>query len=120
MSLVADIKALGPLLVNAAQEVLDDWEQDVLGEDPDLGTGGPCDRVANAMADVISQAMPDAEIEDGGHDGDDHAYVLVTLGAEQAFVDIPSDVYETGGGYVWKKKPGVRLTEADIMVGRSQ
>lgn len=119
MSLVADILALRCRLVVAAQEVLDDWQQDENGLDPDLGTGGPCDRVANAIADVISETLPDVRIQDGGQDGDDHAYTVVSRGTEEVLVDIPAHVYETGSGYCWRKRPGVRIQEADIYVGKT-
>ena len=117
MSLRADLLALSPLFVNAAQEVLDDWHQDENGLDEWGSAGGVCDRVAYAIQDVISHMLPDVEAEDGGHDGDDHAYCIVRRGAEEVLVDIPAQVYETGGGYVWRKRPGVRIQETDVYVG---
>jgi hypothetical protein len=33
-------------------------------------------------------------------------------------VDIPPSVYETGGGYNWKKKDGIKFTPSDLVVHR--
>lgn len=107
---------LRPKLAEAAQAVIDAWEQDLNGFDEELGTGGACDRVADAMSLVISEALPDAVLDDGGQDGDDHAFLLVGLAGKVFIVDVPSEVYEVGGGYVWRKLPGARITAEDVLV----
>jgi hypothetical protein len=112
----AELLALRGRLAEAAQTVVDAWGQDEDGFDEELGTGGPCDRVADAMSGVLAEALPDAEVEDGGQDGDDHAFLLVTLGGERFIVDVPPRVYEVGGGYSWKKIPGARISEDDVVV----
>ncbi len=110
---------LAPLretLAQAAQSVVDEWEQDEEGIDEELGAGGVCDQVADAMSEVISSALPDAEVESGGHDGDDHAFLVVTLHLEQVIVDVPPGVYEVGGGYRWWKIKGAVITPADVVI----
>jgi hypothetical protein len=110
------LEALRPEMAAAAQTIYDDWEQDEEGEDCDLGTGGICDEIALALADVIGQAIPDAEVADGGQDGDDHAWIEVMRGRESYGVDIPAGVYERGGGYCWRRVPGVRFGADDVQI----
>jgi hypothetical protein len=31
-------------------------------------------------------------------------------------IDIPYEVYETGGGYTWKKIPDVEFSKSDIVI----
>ena len=97
-------------LATAAQTVYDDWLPE-----PD-NSGGICDAVADALRDVICERLPNATVEDGGHDGDDHAWLIVTINNERFSVDIPAHVYETGGGYNWKKIPDVKFNPADVLV----
>jgi hypothetical protein len=110
--------ALRPQLAVAAQEVLDEWVQDENGEDVELGTGGACDVVARAMGAVLASSLPNADVEDGGQDGDDHAFLLVNLDVGVFVVDIPPSVYERGAGYSWRKIPGVVVTPDDVVIER--
>jgi hypothetical protein len=112
MSLLDDLERLRPELAAAAQTVVDDW---VLDEDDDYGGGGVCDDVAQALSGVIS-SLPGVEVVDGGHDGDDHAWVVVYDDTEAFAVDVPPGVYETGGGYAWKKIEGAKVSPDDIVI----
>lgn len=103
-------------LAQAAQLVIDEWSQNEEGFDEDLGNGGICDLVSQAMADVIVGSMADVEIVDGGHDGDDHAWLIVVDANEAVGVDIPPGVYETGGGYSWKKIEDVEIEPTDVVL----
>lgn len=38
----SEVRAAAALLIRAAQAVLDGWEQDEEGLDPELGAGGAC------------------------------------------------------------------------------
>lgn len=112
-------QALGALrsqLASAAQAVYDGWTQDADGFDEEMGGGGICDQVANAMSGVIYTAVPDVEVTEGGQDGDDHAYLIVYNQSEAYEVDIPPGVYETGGGYNWRKVEGVVLGPQHVMI----
>jgi hypothetical protein len=108
----------------AAQKVYDDWEQDEEGVDPELGGGGICDGIAAAMTWVVySKLSPrmgfnDIQVIDGGQEGDDHAFIIVINpeAGDAAVVDIPPQVYESGGGYSWKKIPGVKMAPDDIII----
>jgi hypothetical protein len=114
--LLKELQALQGDMAEAAQKVYDDWEQDDGGEDEELGAGGICDQVADALSGVIGQGVEDAELFEGGQDGDDHAWVVVQRGDEAYGVDIPPGVYESGGGYNWKKKEGVIFEPGYIVI----
>ena len=111
--LLEHLQRLRPSLVAVAQRELDAWTPDEEGEDAELGQGGPCDRIAQAMAGVLAQAGIDTT--EGGHPGDDHAWLIAYTRTEAAGVDIPSSRYERGGGYAWTKIPGVVLQPQDVV-----
>lgn len=111
MTLKRHLESLKPQLAAAAQKVYDEWDED------DYGGGGICDDVSAAMSDVIANsASNDPDILDGGHEGDDHAWLIVRSGNEAYSVDIPSYVYERGGGYSWSKIPGVKIRPSDVEI----
>lgn len=111
------ITALSPQLISAAQEVLDDWQQDADGMDEEYGSGGACDAIMRAMQDTLSEHLPgEFELVDAGSPGDDHAWFFVVTPDKAYEIDIPPSVYETGGGYSWKKRPGVKLTVDDLVI----
>lgn len=97
---------LRPLLAQAAQQVYDEWEQDEEGLSDWYGGGGICDAIAEAWYGVIN-SKTSFNVMGGGQDGDDHNWIIVYNESEAFGVDIPPQVYETGGGYSWKKIPGV-------------
>jgi GNAT superfamily N-acetyltransferase/2'-5' RNA ligase len=104
-----------------AQKIYDAWDQNEAGEDPENGTGGICDEIAQAITGVVYDRVPiECSVTEGGQPGDDHAYVIVYMdnefGKEVYAVDIPHNVYETGGGYSWKKIPGVVFTPDHVEI----
>lgn len=103
-------------MAHAAQEVYDSWDQDESGDDPELGSGGICDRISAALASVVVEDIEDIEVHEGGQDGDDHSWLIVMNRVEAYSVDIPPRVYETGGGYSWKKILGVVFKPDDITI----
>ncbi len=107
--------SLRPQIAAAAQEVYNHWEQDVDGIDITLGSGGICDQVLEAMGGVVN-SIPGVDVTDGGQDGDDHAYLVAYSQTEAYGVDIPPGVYETGGGYNWKKIPDVVIDASDVII----
>lgn len=67
----SEVRAAAPRLIRAAQAVLDGWEQDEEGLDPELGAGGACQDVASAMAGALSEIDVEEVVEvytelDGG------------------------------------------------------
>jgi hypothetical protein len=115
MQLVDELYAIRDQIVIAAQKVYDDWTQDEEGLDEQFGGGGICDEVQRAIADVISSNI-DCELEDGGWEGDDHANLIVSRDNEQYLVDIPAQIYESGGGMSWQKLSDVVITTNDIII----
>lgn len=107
------LERLRPQLAAAGQRIYDQWEP----EDED-GEGGICDEVAREMAQVIASRVPGIEIEDGGWEGDDHAFLVVSRGSARYVVDIPARIYEVGGGYSWRKRKGVQISPDDVVIGR--
>ena len=103
-------------MARAAQKVYDEWEVDEDGLDDVYGGGGICDDIASAMGDVVSRALDDVTVVDGGQDGDDHAFIVVLTDTEAVAVDIPPSVYERGGGFSWEKIPGVRFDSGDVVL----
>lgn len=112
----ARLLALRPAIAKAAQAVVDAWEQDEDGMDDELGAGGVCGRVSEAISGVVYEKLEGVETTDGGQDGDDHAFPIVYDDKEAFAVDIPPGVYETGGGYRWKKRRGARITADDVVI----
>lgn len=113
--LIDRINSISAQIAGVAQGVYDDWEQDSEGFCEEHGYGGICDAIADAIGGWISSTMSGVEIVNGGQDGDDHAFIVVLTKKEAVLVDIPPYVYETGGGYCWKKKRGVVFTAGDVV-----
>jgi hypothetical protein len=109
------LEALRSQLAQAAQAVVDEWEQDEEGMDEELGGGGVCDRVSEAMQGVVADQLEGVEFTEGGQPGDDHAYFIVYDEDEAFAVDIPPSVYETGGGYSWKKRQDAQIEPSDVV-----
>ncbi len=109
--LMQKLVALRPQLAAAAQQVYDE-NVFVNNEDPEE-EHGICDEISEAMQGVIASSE-DVELHEGGQDGDDHAWIIVTSDREAYGVDIAPGVYETGGGYNWKLLPGIVFKPTDV------
>lgn len=127
ISLGQQLMNLRPQLAAAAQQVYNEWAQDESGYDEVLGEGGICQDIASAMADVISQNIPDAEVRTvDAQVGEQHVWCIAyrNYGDAENFegyhVDIPPGVYETGGGYSWKKIPNVLFDANDVLIIRAR
>ena len=102
-------------LAAAAQQAVDEWQPDEDGWDEELGAGGACDGVSRAMAEVLA-SVEGAEVVDGGQEGDDHAFNVIYDDKDAYAVDIPAGVYETGGGYSWRKIDGAAIGPEDVSI----
>jgi len=104
-------------LALSAQKVYDEWEQDENGYCDMLGEGGICQDIADAMADVLSnngiECTTVSQVS-----GEQHVYVVARTEDGVYNVDIPPYLYETGGGYCWKKIPDVEFDERYLVINR--
>lgn len=110
-----ELRRICPQLAAVAQKVYDDWK-----EEEDAG-GGICDSIADEMTTAVINLIPDVQVREGGHDGDDHAWIIVQREAtgESFGVDLPPSTYETGAGYQWKKLEGVVIRPSDVEIFRA-
>jgi transglutaminase-like putative cysteine protease len=104
-------------LVLSAQKVYDEWEQDENGYCDMLGEGGICQDIADAMADVLSNNGIECSTV-SQVSGEQHVYVVARTEDGVYNVDIPPYLYETGGGYCWKKIPDVEFDERYLVINR--
>lgn len=105
----------------AAQNIYDEWQQDEKTlDDEELGAGGICDQIAEAIGGIIATEIEDVELDveldEYGHEGDDHAAVTVSRDGESYVVDVPHNLYESGSGYVWHKIQNVRFNPEDVEI----
>jgi hypothetical protein len=117
MNLRQRLLALRPAIAQTAQKIVDEWQVDEEGFDPELGAGGICDRVADAIIETIYRQLDGVDAAPGAPEGEEHQWVVASDGETAAIIDIPPGVYETGGGYNWKKIEGARIEPGDVFVG---
>jgi hypothetical protein len=100
-------------LASAAQSVYDEWNQDEDGNDDELGMGGICDGIADALIDVLkSHGIYDVQTQYN----EPHTYVIGRFKEGIFTIDIPYSVYESGYLYTWKKKPAVKFEPSHIEI----
>lgn len=115
-----ELEALVPQLLQAAQAVYDEWD-----ENPDeYAGGGICHLIADAIAGVFGDKDITCNTQ-SAEQGDQHVWCNVLWRQENPDgdefitvyeVDIPPGVYETGGGYTWQKIPGVTFDRNDLII----
>jgi hypothetical protein len=108
--------SLRPKLAHAAQQEYDAWNQEDEDGDLEFGHGGICDAIASAISGAIVAHIEDIKIEEGGWDGDDHAYIIAFDKTEAYAIDIPHHVYEVGGGMSWHKIHNVEFEPDDVHI----
>ena|ERR1700753_1147649 len=116
---VAIVKSLMPQILKAAQFVYDSWEQDEEGYDEELGSGGICQDIAEAIGSVISSSGIEIKTLDNNGMGDQHVWIAARFKEGIYEIDIPPGVYETGAGYSWKKNKDVKFKTTDVEIYRS-
>lgn len=107
-----ELKSYAEDLSGLAQGEYEAWQQDEEGMCDELGQGGICDAISSKFGEYLSDKGFD--IMDGGHEGDDHAYIYATKDGNSFMVDIHPSHYETGGGMKWRKKPNVVLNKDHV------
>jgi hypothetical protein len=116
MRTLNDLKSLTSKLATVAQEEYDAWAQDDEGFDEELGSGGICHLIAERMVEVLSEEDIEATTTHSEGVGENHVWVTAQTSDGVAMVDIPPGVYESGGGYVWRKKSGVTISSSDVLI----
>lgn len=112
---LSDIQALSPLFATAAQEIYNVWEQDEDGMDVELGSGGICDLIADAIVARIHENLG-GEVRAFTKLLSDVQHVNVAVAVQEGVweIDIPYAIYERGGGFNWTKIPGVTFSPDDL------
>lgn len=108
----ADIERLRPQLAQTAQKVYDSWDKDYTEE---LGGGGICQDIADAMANILNEHGIEASPVSASV-GEQHVYVIAKVVEGVFEVDINPYKYERGGGYNWTKIPNVKFHSSDISI----
>ena len=105
----AFVRSISGELAAAAQAVYDDWMQDDDGMDEVYGAGGICHDIADRIVSVLSEKGVDA-VSVPAAVGENHVFAVAALADGVWSIDIPPNVYEAGGGYVWRKLPDVTFS----------
>ncbi len=113
MKTSVDIKAARWEMAKAAQKVYDDWDES--DEDTYAG-GGICHFIAEELVGVLDHHG--IECQTVSSTSEVHVYAVAKVSDGVFVVDIPYDIYETGGGYSWKKRPDIRFAANDVTVSR--
>lgn len=124
VKIVADLKQLFPLFLEAAQKVYDSWNQDEEGYDEMYGSGGICDDIASEICTIVSRKTNYGcftYYNEYNYHTVCYVYVCNDIENQEDYgrghmftVDIPYNNYEEGSGYTFKKIPNVKFT-ADMI-----
>jgi hypothetical protein len=103
-------------LAKRAQVIYNDWnvDNDTYG-DWKVGFGGICHLIADELADEVSDKTKFPAVTVSSYN-EVHVYVVVQTPDGVYSVDIRPHVYETGGGYAWKKIPNVEFDVSDVEI----
>jgi hypothetical protein len=127
--LLESLQDLRPKLALAAQSVYDEWDaSDQEFGDCEVGFGGICHLIADAMASIIGDELPWACVTSVNHQDEVHVSLVVWVdpGTEEGEppagdetvdavdVDISPYRYERGGGYEWTKIENVTIRPEDV------
>jgi hypothetical protein len=102
-------------LAARAQKVYDEWDADSDPEhgDPEVGFGGICQDIADALVDELyaqgAQASPMSCSV-----GEQHVFVVGQFTEGVYEIDIAPSTYERGSAYTWTKIPDVTFEPGDI------
>jgi hypothetical protein len=104
-------------MVGVAQKEYDDWVQDEEGHNEELGRGGICHLIADELITVLYNNNIE-NCQTVCSTFEQHVYVVGKFAEGVYQIDIPYSIYETGGGYNWKKLPNVVFERGDIVISR--
>lgn len=110
-----DVAQLRSQIAAVAQQVYDAWEQDEEGMDEELGEGGICQDIAEAVCGLLAEnGIECGEVSNSV--GDQHVWAIAKLSDGVFIVDINPSVYEEGGGYSWRKRKDVVFDASDVII----
>lgn len=98
----------------AAQKQYDQWAQDEEGYDEELGSGGICHLIADDLADILNDVG--VECSTVCDTSEQHVYLVCKFKEGVYSIDIPYHVYESGGGFTWKKKKDVKFDTSHVII----
>lgn len=104
-------------MVRVAQEQYDGWQQDEHGVNIELGRGGICHLIADDLLNVLYKNKIE-NVQSVCSNYEQHVYIVGQFKEGIYEIDIPYYIYETGGGFTWKKKPDVKFSREDIVISR--
>jgi len=119
-SLVADsreleskIKTLLPKLAEKAQEEYDAWDEENIDE---YAGGGICHIIADELCDILNRN--DIDCSTYSLNFKQHVISLAydTQTKTVISIDLPEYVYETGGGFSWRKIQDVEIEPNDFII----
>jgi hypothetical protein len=109
------LNSLKSEICKIAQEVYDNWEQNNDGYCDVLGYGGICQDIANGICSLLNEKNIECTTVSQEID-EQHVYVVAKTEEGIFETDIPPYLYETGGGYCWKKIPDVKFEERFVII----
>ena len=110
---IKEVDVIKEELATAAQEVYDGWVQDEEGNDEELGSGGICHLIADTLLDVLyKHGINRSQTVSSCYE--QHVYLVGQFREGVFLIDIPYSLYERGGGFTWKKLPGIKF-DADYI-----
>lgn len=102
-----------PRILAAAQRVYNDWDE---SDRDTYAGGGICHIIADAICDVLGDLGVDSSPVSCSYE--QHVYVAGRFEEGIYTIDIPYHIYETGGGFSWKKIPAVTFEPRDVVFYR--
>ena len=98
-------------MLKAAQKVYNDWDEE--DEDTYAG-GGICHLIADEISDILNSNNIEATPVSSNFE--QHVFVVARVKDVVYEIDIPHYIYETGGGFNWKKIKGVKFSLNDLVI----
>jgi hypothetical protein len=107
---VTKAKTAIPSILKKVQVEYDKWDES------DLDTyagGGICHIIADKICDVFLSIGIECTTVSCSHE--QHVYVVIKVKEGVYSVDIPYHIYETGGGFNWKKIPNIAFEPSHVV-----
>jgi hypothetical protein len=111
-ALLSSIKAVRkviPILVKSAQRVYNHWNEKNIDT---YAGGGICHLIADKFCDILNDQGISCSTVSSDHE--QHVFTVVQVKEGIYKVDIHPSVYETGGGFTWKKIKHVKFSNEDV------